>query len=73
MPFRTDDYFYYYRALKAAFLEGKYGSREEEVDALLRNDVLVDLYTIVRQGVRVGEPGYSQRDPYLSLCMINKA
>lgn len=40
-------------------LMGQHGTREAEVDTLLRNDVFVDLYTIVRQGLRVGTPDYS--------------
>ena len=40
-------------------LMGRYGTREKEVDHLLRNNVFVDLYTVVRQGLRVGEPSYS--------------
>jgi predicted RecB family nuclease len=40
-------------------LMGRYGVREHEVDTLLRNEVFVDLYNIVRNGVRVGEPAYS--------------
>ncbi|MBY0358218.1 MAG: TM0106 family RecB-like putative nuclease [Candidatus Obscuribacterales bacterium] len=40
-------------------LMGKYGTKENEVDALLRNEVFVDLYTVVRQSLKVGEPSYS--------------
>lgn len=40
-------------------LMGKYGTKEKEVDDLLRNEVLVDLYSVVRQSMRVGEPSYS--------------
>ncbi len=40
-------------------LMGRYATREAEVDSLLQNGVFVDLYTIVRQGLRVGEPRYS--------------
>jgi predicted RecB family nuclease len=43
-------------------LMGKYGTKEKEVDALLRNEVFVDLYTIVKQGLRVGEPRYSLKN-----------
>ena len=32
---------------------------EEAVDTLLRDDRMVDLYRVVREGVRVGEPSYS--------------
>ncbi len=40
-------------------LMGRFGSRECEIDALLRHDVFVDLYAVVRNGIRIGEPGYS--------------
>jgi uncharacterized protein len=40
-------------------LMGKYGTREMELDALLRNEVLVDLLPLVRQSIRVGLPNYS--------------
>jgi len=40
-------------------LMGRYGTRENEVDDLLRNHVFVDLYRVVRSGVRVGTQSYS--------------
>ena len=40
-------------------LAGRYGTREEEVDQLLRGDVFVDLYRAVRQGVRASVESYS--------------
>ena len=40
-------------------LMGRFGSREHEVDELLRHGVFIDLYAVVRNGLRVGEPGYS--------------
>ena len=40
-------------------LMGRYGSREHEIDQLLRNEVFVDLHRIVRHGVVIGEPRYS--------------
>ena len=40
-------------------LVGKYATREAEVDSLLRHGVLVDLYSIVRQGLLIGAPSYS--------------
>ena len=36
-----------------------HGTREIEVDDLLRGRKLVDLYRVVRESVRVSEPGYS--------------
>jgi uncharacterized protein len=40
-------------------LMGRFGSREHEVDALLRHGVFIDLYAVVRNGLRIGAPGYS--------------
>ncbi len=40
-------------------LMGRHGTREDEVDRLLRGDVLVDLYGVVRQGVRASVESYS--------------
>src|SRR5918997_777483 len=37
----------------------RYGTREAEVDDLLRRKVFVDLYTIVRQALRIGTESYS--------------
>src|SRR3954454_12119976 len=38
---------------------GLHATREDEVDHLLRNEVLVDLYSVVRQGLRISQPSYS--------------
>lgn len=40
-------------------LMGKYGICEYEVDQLLRNEVFVDLYKIVKGALLLGEPRYS--------------
>jgi predicted RecB family nuclease len=40
-------------------LMGRYGACEFEVDTLLRNQVFVDLYNVVRHGLLIGEPRYS--------------
>ena len=40
-------------------LMGQYGVCEYEVDQLLRNEVFVDLYKIVKSGLLLGEPKYS--------------
>lgn len=37
----------------------RYGTRENAVDDLLRHDVLVDLYQVVREALQVSEPRYS--------------
>ena len=40
-------------------LMGQHGTREQAVDELLRKHKMVDLYRVVREGVRVSEPKYS--------------
>ncbi|MDT5095855.1 MAG: hypothetical protein QOH60_5218, partial [Mycobacterium sp.] len=40
-------------------LAGRYGVGEHDVDELLRNGVLVDLYPLVRKSIRVGTESYS--------------
>ncbi len=40
-------------------LAGRHATREEELDRLLRGRVFVDLYRVVRQGLRVGSERYS--------------
>lgn len=40
-------------------LMGRYGVCEKKVDQLLRNNVFIDLYYIVKNGLRIGEPKYS--------------
>jgi predicted RecB family nuclease len=43
-------------------LMGKHGTREDQVDDLLRNHVFVDLYKVLRQAMLVGTPTYSLKD-----------
>ena len=53
---------YHYAAYEVTALRklmGRYGTREAQVDMLLRNEVFVDLYAIVRHGLRVGATDYS--------------
>jgi uncharacterized protein len=40
-------------------LMGRHGTREEELDNLLRRQVFVDLYQVVRQSLRISEESYS--------------
>jgi predicted RecB family nuclease len=40
-------------------LAGEHGTREEEVDELLRGEVLVDLFRVTKQALRASVPGYS--------------
>ncbi|MDQ2638681.1 MAG: TM0106 family RecB-like putative nuclease, partial [Actinomycetota bacterium] len=57
-----DMHIYHYAAYertKLLELAARYGVGEDEVDDLLRQDVLVDLFPIVRNSLRVGTPSYS--------------
>ncbi|MGY3173113.1 putative RecB family nuclease [Pseudomonas sp. TE12234] len=40
-------------------LMSQHGTREAQVDWLLRNGKLIDLYKVVRESIRVSEPSYS--------------
>lgn len=40
-------------------LAQRHATREDEVDRILRGELLVDLYAIVRQAIAVGQPSYS--------------
>jgi predicted RecB family nuclease len=56
---------YHYAAYEqTAFkrLMGRHATREEEVDRLLRGGVLVDLYRVVGQGLRVSAGSYSIKE-----------
>ncbi|WP_137144414.1 TM0106 family RecB-like putative nuclease [Mycolicibacterium sp. CR10] len=53
---------YHYAAYEKSTLlrlAGRYGVGESQVDALLREGVLVDLYPLVRKSIRVGTENYS--------------
>lgn len=53
---------YHYASYEVTALKrlmGQYGTREREVDDFLRRDVFVDLFAVVRNGVRVSQPRYS--------------
>ena len=53
---------YHYAAYEKSTLlrlAGRYGVGEAEVDELLRDGVLVDLYPLVRKSIRVGTENYS--------------
>ncbi len=53
---------YHYAAYEVSALRrlaGRHATRVEEIDNLLRGEVFVDLFQVVRQGIRVGEPSYS--------------
>jgi predicted RecB family nuclease len=40
----------------------RYGTREDELDDLLRQQKFIDLYKVVREGIRVSEPSYSLKN-----------
>ena len=53
---------YHYAAYEVSAvrrLSTRHNTRQDEVDELLRHEVFVDLYKIVRQGLRIGENSYS--------------
>ncbi|HYD10710.1 MAG TPA: TM0106 family RecB-like putative nuclease [Acidimicrobiales bacterium] len=57
-----DLHVYHYAAYETVAMKrlmSKHGTREDEVDRLLRGEVFVDLFRVVRQGVRVSEESYS--------------
>jgi predicted RecB family nuclease len=39
-------------------LAGQHGTREDELDQLLRDEVFVDLLKVVREAMRIGQPSY---------------
>lgn len=53
---------YHYAAYERArmgMLSTRHATREREVDSMLRGGLFVDLYKVVRQGLRIGTPSYS--------------
>jgi uncharacterized protein len=58
-----------YETVALRRLMGVYGTREAELDTLLRADVFVDLYAVVRQSVRISQPSYSIKklEPFYGL------
>lgn len=55
-------YIYHYNHYEVTALQrlmSLHGTRESAVDGLLRRQKFVDLYKVVREGIRVSEPGYS--------------
>src|ERR1700730_2009795 len=41
---------------------GRYATREDQIDRMLRGHLFVDLYAVVRQGIRAGVERYSIKD-----------
>jgi predicted RecB family nuclease len=57
-----DAHIYHYASYEEAALKrlmSFHGTRESQVDDLLRNHKLVDLYKVVRESLRTSEPAYS--------------
>ena len=57
-----DMHVYHYGGYESGALKrlmGRHAIREDDLDVLLRGKVLVDLYSVVRQGLRVSEESYS--------------
>ena len=60
-----DMHVYHYAAYEPstlARLMGSHATREEEIDELLRGELLVDLLQVVRQSLRAGVESYSLKD-----------
>src|SRR4029079_12282489 len=60
-----DLHVYHYAAYEITALRrmmGRYGTREAELDDLLRRNVFVDLYKVVRGGLRISRPGYGLKE-----------
>lgn len=60
-----DMHIYHYAPYETTALKrlaGKYASRQEELDQLLRSQTFVDLYGVVRQAVRASVEKYSIKD-----------
>jgi uncharacterized protein len=58
----SDMHIYHYASYEKTALQKlslRHATRESEVDVLLREERLVDLYTVVRQAIVVGQPSYS--------------
>jgi predicted RecB family nuclease len=56
-----DLHIYHYAAYEITALKklaGVHATREAELDDLLRQHVFVDLYKVVREGLRISQPGY---------------
>ena len=57
-----DAHIYHYASYEETALKrlmSLHGTREAQIDHFLRNHTLIDLYRVVRESIRVSEPGYS--------------
>ena len=60
-----DMHVYHYAQYEVSALKrlmGRYGTREDEIDDLLRRGVFVDLLRVVRNGIRTSRPGYGLKE-----------
>lgn len=60
-----DMHVYHYASYEITALRrlmGRYGTREAELDDLLRRSVFVDLFKVVRNGLRASRPGYGLKE-----------
>ena len=60
-----DLHVYHYAAYEITALKrmmGRYGTREDEIDDLLRRGIFVDLLAVVRNGIRASRPGYGLKE-----------
>lgn len=60
-----DMHIYHYAPYEPSALKrlmGRYATREDEVDRILRGELFVDLYAVVRQGIRASVERYSIKD-----------
>lgn len=60
-----DMHIYHFTAYEPAALKrlmGKYATREDEIDRLLRGKVFVDLHTVLKHAVRAGVESYSLKE-----------
>jgi uncharacterized protein len=60
----SDLHVYHYNHYEVSALKrlaGAHGTREDELDSLLRSEVFVDLYKVVREGLRISQPSYSMK------------
>jgi predicted RecB family nuclease len=71
-----DLHVYHYGAYEITALRrlmGRYGTREDEVDDFLRQGVFVDLYAVVRRGLRASVRGYGLKELEIFLDFKRRA
>jgi predicted RecB family nuclease len=62
-----------YEKVAITQLMGAYATREDAVDDLLRQKIFVNLYTVVRQGLRAGVPSYSLKEVEALAAFVRRA